>query len=291
MIEIRTVLCPVDFSSATPRQVELATALTRAFGARLVLHHNMTALAPGAGVGWMWNADHPPESPAVVERKLQELLAEIAPQVPVEARMTSGQVSETVITMSDTVDADLVVLSTHGATAEDHTSITEEVLARGRRSVLVLHDTNEERHAPSCALASGQRHVALVPTALAQDSPAPLQVAFDLARRLPLSLHLLHLVPNGGRRAAAGDESHREIEGRLRALVPLDIAPHVTCHVDDGDAVAGILRTAAELSAACIVMGEHTRAPLRRWFSRDTSRAVLHQAPCPVWYVPAARAN
>jgi len=288
MIEIRTVLCPVDFTSATPRQVGLATALARTFGARLVLHHNLTSLAPGAGVGWMWNADHPPESPAVVERKLQALLEEVGQQVPVEARMTSGQVSDTVNAMSDSVDADLVVLSTHETSADDHTSITEEVLARGRRSILVLHDTSSEGHVPSFALASGERHVALVPTALAPDSPAPLQVAFDLARRLPLSLHLLHFVQDGGRRAT-GAAAHHDVEERLRALVPDDLAPSVTCRVEAGDPVTGILRAAAALPAACIVMGEHTRAPLRRWFSRDTSRAVLHQAPCPVWYVPAGR--
>jgi len=26
---------------------------------------------------------------------------------------------------------------------------------------------------------------------------------------------------------------------------------------------------------------------LRRWFSRDTSKAVMHRAHCPIWYVPA----
>jgi len=30
--------------------------------------------------------------------------------------------------------------------------------------------------------------------------------------------------------------------------------------------------------------------PLRRWFSRDTARAILHQARCPVWYVPGTHA-
>ena len=36
-------------------------------------------------------------------------------------------------------------------------------------------------------------------------------------------------------------------------------------------------------------MGEHTRVPIKRWLTHDTSRAVLHEAPCPVWYVPAAK--
>jgi hypothetical protein len=35
---------------------------------------------------------------------------------------------------------------------------------------------------------------------------------------------------------------------------------------------------------------EHHRESLRRWFSKDVSRAVLYKAPCPVWYVPGQRA-
>ena len=41
MLSIRTVLCPVDFSPVTARQVDVAADLARAFGARFVLHHNM----------------------------------------------------------------------------------------------------------------------------------------------------------------------------------------------------------------------------------------------------------
>ena len=58
MIALKTVLCPVDFSAATPRQVDLAAELSRTFGARLVLHHNRHSLGAVASVGWMWNADH-----------------------------------------------------------------------------------------------------------------------------------------------------------------------------------------------------------------------------------------
>ena len=51
-------------------------------------------------------------------------------------------------------------------------------------------------------------------------------------------------------------------------------------HADD-------VAAAVDLAVNCIVMGEHATTGLRRWFSRDTSQGVLHDAPCPVWYVPA----
>lgn len=71
----------------------------------------------------------------------------------------------------------------------------------------------------------------------------------------------------------------------LRAMIPHDLAARTRVHVREGDPSLGIVQQAKDLAASCIVMGEHTRAPLRRWLSHDTSRGVLHEAPCPVWYV------
>src|SRR5262249_51346912 len=92
MIAIRTVLCPVDFSPATSRQLELATRLCRAFKARLILHHNLNAMAVGAAVGWMYAADHPCLSE---ESALQRLvgLAESQTGLEVETHVTRGPMS------------------------------------------------------------------------------------------------------------------------------------------------------------------------------------------------------
>ena len=50
MLSIRTVLCPVDLSPASPRHVDIAASLCHAFGARLVLHHNLIEFGIGSGV-------------------------------------------------------------------------------------------------------------------------------------------------------------------------------------------------------------------------------------------------
>lgn len=288
MIAIRTILCPVDFSEATARQVDLAADLCRAFKARLVLHHNLSALAPGAGVGWMWAADHPPVSEETVRQRLAAL-AESRRGLDVEISITRGPASAAVLAVSEAVAADLVVLSTHNQPPEEHASVTEQVLEEAQRSVLALHDTGAELHALSFDLSAGHRQVTLVPTDLTPESRAAVDFAFELARTLPLDIHLLHLL---GHRPKTGahDRAVADAERHLQALIPQDCADCASVHVKVGDPAQGILQEAGELSAACIVMGEHTRVPLRRWFSRDTSRAVLHKAPCPVWYVPGQRA-
>lgn len=289
MLSLRTVFCPVDFSPATDRQVALAVDLCRAFGARLVLHHNVTSVAVGAGVGWMYAADHPPMSRPKIEAMLHDLQASRPAGVEVDIRITHGPSSHAVLAESEAVEADLVILTTHGETSDDHASITERVLSSGDRAVLALHDAGLERGTPSFSMAPGHTQTFVVPTDLTDESLAAVTLACELARKLPIDLDLVHFVPDSEPPTAATHGKGAETRARMSALIPDDLLARTSMHVERGDAAEGIARVAAELSASCIVMGEHTRAPLRRWFSRDTSRAVLHAAPCPIWYVPGRR--
>jgi nucleotide-binding universal stress UspA family protein len=288
MIAIRTVLCPVDFSQATERQLKLATDLCRAFNARLALHHNLNAMAIGAAVGWMYAADHRSLSEEGAQERLANL-AEAQTGIDVEVHVTRGPKSASVLAISELVAADVVVLSAHNMPAEEHASVTELVLGSGERSVLTLHDHGADRHALMVQPSADTRQVTLVPTDLTAESRAAVNFAFELARTLPLETHLLHLV---GHRLRPRNEEQAvtNAERQLRALIPPECTDRTSVHVAIGDPVEGILHWASDLSAACVVMGEHTRDPLRRWFSKDTSRAVLYKAPCPVWYVPAPRA-
>jgi len=292
VISIRTVVCPVDFSPATARQLELAVDVCRAFGSRLVVHHNISDLSVGAGVGWMWHADHS-VSRQPVDQRMNDLLARVPRGVTVEGCITRGAATEAVLTVSDAADADLVILSTHGRADEDHASITEFMVERSNHAVLALHDIGAGETLPRFSPGADGEQVMqplLVPTDLSAKSRASVAFAFDLARALPVKLHLLHIMPG---RPGREDRDHAAVvmKERLGALLPADLPGRTEAHVEEGDPASGIATVAKRLSAACIVMGEHTRTPIRRWFTRDTSRAVLRQAPCPVWYVPAVAAT
>jgi len=288
MFAIRTVLCPVDFSPATPRQLDLATDLCRAFKARLILHHNLNAMPVGAAVGWMWAVDHPRLSEESARQRLASL-AEARTGVDVEISLTRGPASELVLAVSQAVNADVVVLSAHNMQSEGHESLTELVLSSGERSVLTVHDNGADRHILDVKPSVSARQVTLVPTALTAESRAAVDFAFDLSRALPLQIHLLHLIGHRLRIRHEG-QAVTDAERHLQALVPTDCATWASVHVGVGDPVEGILHWANDLSASCVVMGEHHRESVRRWFSKDVSRAVLYKAPCPVWYVPGQHA-
>jgi nucleotide-binding universal stress UspA family protein len=285
MIALGTVLCPVDFSPVTPRQVDLAAELCRAFGARLVLHHNKHSLGRGASVGWMWSAEHH-HSQAAVEAKLSECLSRVPDGIQAEPLMTEGPASLAVLAAADRVNADLIVLTAHGTHADDHASITQRVLEDGGRAVLMLHEPKVETRTPRFAPAPAETQVVVVPTDLDPPSQAALDLAFDLARQLAVELHLLHVLPAPRRLRGHDPAADDAARAGLETLVPEDLRGRVEVHVEHGDVGRAIAAVAERLSAVCIVMGEHSRASFRGWFGGDASLAVLHAAHCPVWYVP-----
>jgi nucleotide-binding universal stress UspA family protein len=288
MVAIRTVLCPVDLSSASARQIDLAAQLCRLFGARLVVHHNLAAMPVGAAVGWMWAAEHSEaRSEDQVESEVLVLLSRVPAGVEHEARITRGLPSQTVMAVGELVGADLVVLATHGATSEDHTSVCEQLLDHSERSLLVLHERDVESGPPDFLSPGTAPHVLLVPTDLAAGSRTAEELAFELAARAPVELHLLHVAEPQRR----GEPPPEELEAAMQARLPEALRGEVRLHVGEGDPVDAIERAAERLGAGCIVMGEHSKRLLGRWSTPDVSRALLHEAPCPVWYVPAGRAD
>ena len=198
MIAIRSVVCPVDFSAATDRQVTLAADVCRAFSARLVLHHNVNDVSVGAGVGWMWHArDQAPQPPPqAVDDNLRRVLALVPQGVVVETCITRGATTEAVLRVSDAAEADVIVLSEHAGKTEDHASVIEFMLAHSNSAVLALHNRVEDEARPTFIPsdeAQGMQAM-LVPVSHTTDAHPQIEFAANLARVFPLRLHVLHVV-------------------------------------------------------------------------------------------------
>lgn len=287
MPQIKIVLCPVDFTDLSRRELALAVDVCEAFGARLVLHHNLSAAPPGLTRAWEWNELHRddgevsgPES----ERRLRALMAALPKTIAAEASVTRGPIGTVLLEMAKRLPADLIVLGSHGCSSEDHASLTERMIDACPCPVLTIHDGAHVEHFRLRPAPGGAPTRVVVPTDLSPAAARVVDYAVDLARVAPLELHVLHVLPGGSSQVAL-DHARRKIE----ALAAAGPAVRSTYHVEVGEPVETILRFSGETGAGFLVMGEHSRSLLLRLFIRDTARAVLQRACCPVWFVPAAR--
>ena len=288
-MRIDTILCPIDFSDLSERELAIAAQLARTFRARLVLHHNRVAIAPGLARAWDWETSHRSErlGEAEAEHQMAAALAAVPDDVAAEGVISVGPVGLIVLSLAERVPADLIVIGSHGWSTEEHASITERIIAGAPCPVLSLHEGGEQREPLRLdTVGSAPPPRAVVPTDFSPTARHAVEYAYALSRIVPLHLELLHVLP-AGRLAAPAEEAARQ---QLDATVPDDMRTRVTTRIRQGDPTTEILAHLAEVRPQFAVLGEHARHILRHLFTRDTTRAVMHEASCPVWIVPTRAA-
>jgi nucleotide-binding universal stress UspA family protein len=146
----KKILCPIQFEDSEQMALTLASQMAKDMGATVYLLHvvlNMQAVdAPETAV----TADKSAEDDARL--KLQAIAAEKLAGLKFEivTRVAGpGDTSRAVLEVATDLDADLIVLKTHGRHGLAHFvmgSVAEQVVRRAHCSVLTLTSTAEERH-------------------------------------------------------------------------------------------------------------------------------------------------
>ena len=129
----------------------------------------------------------------------------------------------------------------------------------------------------------------LCPTDLSAFAQAALPIACSLARDYGATLILLHVRPDPvtyvgefGAIPPEPREPDETLKARMRQCLPANFKGVVECHVQDGEAVEEILKTAQSRHCDLIVLGTHGRSGLTRLLVGSVAEAVLRKAPCPV---------
>jgi len=281
-MRLRTILCPVDFSDLSATGTTVAVDVAREFGARVVLHHDCAAIPPGIARQWDWEATHGrTDSEAQAERRMQAALNALPADVRAEGLVSVGPVVGALLALAEELHADLIVLGSHGWSTETHASVTERIIAEAPCPVLTFNDgalaTGRFRLRSEVG---GEPPIVVVPTDFSPTAAHAVRYAWALARALPIRVHLLHALPRRSRDVESAARC------RLAALQPADVSGRVDVHVTVGDAAEVIFAHLAAVRPSFAVLGEHARALIRRTFTRDTARKVVHGAGCPVWVVP-----
>jgi nucleotide-binding universal stress UspA family protein len=304
---IRTILCSVDLTPVSRHEVALAVELARAFGARLVLHHNLPATGYGMAKAWEWKQSHPgTDAQRPAEERMQELAEALPAGLETETLITSGPLALGISGLCDEMGADLLVLGCHGCSTEEHSSLTENLMHWCDCPILALHEGEDKQWTLHLEpTAEGERRQPLrflVPTDFSPAAGEAVRWAFWLGQKLSAEIHLLHVLgvappPIQPIEPVAPISSapyyreavRAEARERLEELVPEELTDRVTLHIEPGRTEDVILQSAEELRPDLILMGEHARDLLHRFFTHDNAQGILHRAACPIWFTPPPR--
>jgi nucleotide-binding universal stress UspA family protein len=143
MIPIHTILLPTDCAAPADRSGEIAAALARDYGAKLVVLH---AWQPPAMVNTRVGLVPMAEPEAVRTEEARKLDAWQPPDraVPVERMLMEGDAADAILRAAREKACDLIVMGTHGRTGLNrmiHGSVAEDVLRRAPCPVLTVRES------------------------------------------------------------------------------------------------------------------------------------------------------
>ncbi len=299
---IDRILCPTDFSVFSGLALRHAMALSLAFRSRLKVVHVMPGGVPGVdpvygGAPWLIT----PEDRGRVEETLRRFLEPAREaRVDHETEIREGEPWREIERAAAEMDADLVVLGTHGRSGFEHLvlgSVAEKLVRRLPCPVLtVSHEEARTWAAP------GLITRILCATDFSEMSAEALRAALAFAEKHRAPITLLHVVEELPDRNAAAHRALLDIDGlraglerrateRLRRIVADLAAPHVAfeTRVAAGCAYKEILRAAVEERADLVVIGAQGHGVLDRLLSGSNAQHVIRAATCPVLTVRPVR--
>jgi nucleotide-binding universal stress UspA family protein len=295
MIEIKRVLCPIDFSDFSQRAVDHALAIAQWYESSVTLLH-VRALVPIAPAA---PEMLPPMALTAEER--DDLMVALArnlpasPGVTIDRQVVEGHAATEILEEAKRLPSDLIILGTHGRTGFERLllgSVTERVLRKAPCPVLSV-PRQPETATPAAPLFKR----ILCAVDFSDCSMRALDYAVSMAQEADACLTVLHvfdlegamsehwrdrLTPPSLRKELETLESERR--DRLARVVPANASSF--CDVETvmagGTPYQEILRVAGEKSSDLIVMGVHGRNAADMLFFGSTTNHVVRQAPCPV---------
>ena len=298
-----TVLVPTDFSQESLKAVRYAVALLRQFGGELHLVHvhdvdYSYAVPPIVAVPPMITAG---ELEAYCRGELQRLAAEhVTGNLPRTLHCATGRAFHEICKLAEEIDADLVVISTHGRTGLPYLvlgSTTERVVRHSPCPVLVVREVEKDFVAASADSPLQVKKI-MAPVDFSDCSVQGLRYAISFAKRCGATLDLVHaihvqpFIPAERFTAYSREPSPGVIERaakmqmhKLVKAVDFEGVPH-EARIEIGVPSHKLCEVAKTSGADLIIIPTHGLTGIRHVFLGSTAEHVVRYAPCPVIVVP-----
>ena len=307
MIDIKTILCPIDFSEFSHHALTHAVQLARWFEASLIVSYVYPSPAAPPSVVFGGLGPIPPgepltSAPLSAEHVRNEALARLSALVA-EVNTTgftltidahAGTPAAVILSEAERLPSDLIVLGTHGHSGFERWmlgSVTEKVLRKAGCPVMTVPPPVGD--APREALAIFKRILCAID--FSDASLKGLEYALAFAQEADAELLLMHVIeglpdpPDWQQPPSPAVVEYLRLSEenaltRMRAALPSEVQtwcqPHMV--LTTGKPHHEILRTARERDAHMIVLGVHGRGAVDRLFFGSTTSQIVRAAPCPV---------
>jgi nucleotide-binding universal stress UspA family protein len=285
MLEIKTILCPIDFSEFSARAYRHAQSLAEHYHARLIALHTVE-LYQFTFLGFAASAGLYDEfCKAAYQNAMAQLKKFLHPPEP-ELAIHQGIAPDYILQFAEKRKVDLIVMGTHGRRGYDRLmlgSVTDRVMRRSPCPVLAVCKPTPEATTEQPKNTHRLRRILLC-TDFSPASQRALQYAISGAEEYAAELTLLHVLDDASTpaRVAATKE---EIE----KLIPSDERKKliVKTAVRSGRPYQQIIQQAEEMQADLVAIGVSGRGNLDVAVFGSTTYRVMQLGPCPVLAVRA----
>ncbi len=150
MLAMERILVATDFTETSERALDFATELARKFGASITVVHAYQIPAMGfADGGYIAGAEVAAQLATAGQNRLDAVVdSKRTSGVPMQAVLREGVAWEEVNAMAKEVDANLIVIGTHGRRGLARAllgSVAENVIRTSTTPVLVIHGPRDDK--------------------------------------------------------------------------------------------------------------------------------------------------
>ena len=291
MLEVKLILCPIDFSEFSVRAYRYALSLAEHYRAKVVALH-VLELWRYPSAGFAASAALYDEFCQAVHESAKEKLQEFVKnhtdnEVQPELLVQQGTAPDSILSFSQVQKADVIVMGTHGQRGYDRLmlgSVTDRVMRRATCPVLVVSNPPPD----NTAAGKPRHHVhrlnrILFCTDFSENSERALSYAISAAEEYDAELTLLHVleeVPSPAKKekaiAAATAQLDKLISPEGRRTLNIKTA------VRTGKPYRQIIQFALEAKIDMVTMGVRGRGALDLAVFGSTTYRVMQLGPCPV---------
>lgn len=291
MLEVKLILCPIDFSEFSVRAYHHALSLAEHYRAKLVALH-IVELFRFPSVGFAASAGLYEEFCQAVRESGKEQLQEFVKnhthdEIQPELVVHQGIASDSILSFAQAQKTDVIVMGTHGRRGYDRLmlgSVTNRVIRRAPCPVLAVCKPSHD----SMAAGKERGHVhhlsrILFCTDFSENSERALNYAISAAAEYDAELTLLHVleeVPSPAKTeeaiAAATEQLNKLIPPERRKTLKIKTAVRI------GKPYRQIIQLALETQVDIVAMAVRGRGALDLAVFGSTTYRVMQLGPCPV---------